>query len=76
MKDIIHQLKNLILIGFIPMVMFWLGVGLSFAIFPEDLEAASTLLVIFTGAGCLVALFSVVLNINRILKKFFNKDED
>lgn len=75
MKDIIHQLKNLILIGFIPVVMFWIGVGLSFAIFPEDIEAASNLLVTFAGAGCLVAIFLVSLNIHRAVRAFFKDKE-
>ncbi len=74
MRDIVHHLKNLVLIGFIPIAMFWISIGLGFWLYPYDVDAANNLMMIMAGIGCLVAIVLVSLDANRIIKKMFEKD--
>ena len=63
------HLKSLILIGAIPLVMFWIAVFLSFVIYPNDVDGSGNLIMILSGTGCLMALFFVVQNIRNIWRE-------
>lgn len=67
-KSIVHEFKNVLLIGSIPVVLFWLAIGLSFLLYPNDMDSSSNLIMVLTGTGCLVSLFLIVQNMRRLLK--------
>lgn len=58
--------KRPILFGAIPLLCFWLAVGVAFLVYPEDSEASSNLIQIMVGAG---AIAGVVL-IGRDLRNY------
>jgi len=69
----INHLKNIVLIGAIPVIMFWIAVLLGFWFYPEDMDGASNLIMVFAGTGCLVALFLLVRNIRRGIEYFLKR---
>ena len=62
--------KNLFLIVSIPIILFWIAVGFNFLFFPDDLETASTLIIVLTGTGCFVALFMIIQNLRNIYRNW------
>jgi len=68
-REIWNYLGNIILIGSIPIVLFWVAIGLSFLFYPYDMDGAGNLLMVFSGAGCLISIFLIVLNIRRIINR-------
>ncbi len=73
MKRLWHHIGNVILIGAIPVIAFWAAIALGFLFYPEDVDGASNLVMVFVGTGCLVAIFLLVLNIRRGIREFFDK---
>lgn len=73
MSDYVKMFKNLLLIGAIPILLFWLAVGLSFIFFPYNIDAASTLLFTFSGTGCLIAIFMIVHNLRQIIPSLYRR---
>jgi hypothetical protein len=72
MKNIMHHFKSLILIGAIPLIMFWIAYFLASWLYPKDVDGAGTLIIVFAGAGSLVAIFLLVQNSRRLIKHIMN----
>lgn len=68
-KKLIKHLKDLILIGAIPVFAFWLAALLAFWFYPNCIEGASQLLIGFVLVGCIVAILLIFRNIFKITKK-------
>jgi hypothetical protein len=62
----VKEFKFLLLVGGLPCLGFVLGIILSFIIYPEDVEGASTTLMITAGTGVFLGLFLLV---NRMAQR-------
>jgi hypothetical protein len=61
-----EMFKSLLLVCAIPIAFFWAAVGLGFLFYPNDVDGAAQLLTILVAAGCLLALYFVVRNLQEI----------
>lgn len=68
-KSIVHEFKNVLLIGVIPIVLFWLAICLNFLFYPNDMNSASNLIMILTGTGCLLSIFLIIQNMRRMIRE-------
>lgn len=71
MKRYFDIFRQVVLISAIPFILFWLGVGLSWLFFPNNLEYSSWAVMTLTFTGCLVAIFICIHNIRYYGKKIW-----